>query len=303
VSPTDRNHCTPGIADGAAHARGREPAPLAVRIRALEGSRSLPLLWDSLRAVWEYHELLFFLAWRDVKVRYKQTVLGAAWVVLQPLLLMVVFSVFFGALARTPSEGIPYWIFVYCGLVPWQLFAFALSSSGNALVTNERLLTKVYFPRLVLPIAAVLSGLLDFALSFLVLVLMMAYYGIAPAASLWALPVFILLAFIAPTAVGIGLAALSVRFRDVRHTLPFLTQFWLLATPIGYSSSLIPERWRALYGLNPMVGVVEGFRWALLGGAEPSGALLLVAVGMVFVVLVVSLVYFVRVESTLADVV
>lgn len=303
MSPTARNQSTPSIAGGPARASGQEPSPPAVRIRASEGAHSLPLVWNHLKAVWEHRELLLFLAWRDVKVRYKQTVLGVAWAVLQPLLMMVVFSIVFGALGRMPSEGIPYPIFVYCGLVPWQLFAFALSSSSNALVINERLLTKVYFPRLVLPMSAVLSGLLDFILSFLVLLLMMAYYGILPTASTWALPAFVLLTVLAPTAVGIGLSALNVRFRDVRHTLPFLTQFWLLATPIGYSSSLVPERWRALYGLNPMAGVVEGFRWALLGRAEPPGAMLLVSVGMVFVVSVVSLVYFVRVESTFADVV
>lgn len=279
---------------------GDMDAPV-VRIRAVEDRALVSLLWMRLSEVWEYRELLFFLVWRDVKVRYKQTVLGGAWALVQPLLTMAVFSIFLGALVRVPSDGIPYPIFVYCGLVPWQLFAFALSSSANSLITNDRLLTKVYFPRLVLPISSVLSGVLDFALAFVVLLLMMAYYGISPTGATWTLPAFVLLAVVAAIAVGTGLSALNVRFRDVRHTLPFITQLWLLATPIAYPSSLVPEAWRPLYGLNPMTGVVEGFRWALLGRVEPLGLMFFGSIVMVLVVLIVSFVYFLRVEVTFAD--
>lgn len=274
-----------------------------IRVRALDGQRWLAALGASAREVWAYRELLYFLAWRDLKVRYKQTVLGASWAILQPLFTMAVFSIFLGLLAGVPSDGIPYPIFVYCGLLPWQLFAFALSSSAGSLIGNEHLVTRVYFPRLILPISSILSGLVDFAVAFLVLLLMMAYYGITPAAAIATLPAFIGLAIVAAGAVGVGLAALSTRFRDVRHTLPFVTQFWLLATPIAYPSSLVPEAWRALYGLNPMAGVVEGFRWALLGGPQPSVPMLLVSIAVVFLVLAASCVYFVRVQSTLADVI
>ena len=223
--------------------------------------------WVSLklRDVWEYRELLYFLAWRDIKVRYKQTVLGAAWAILQPDLTMVVFSVVFGRLLQAPSDGIPYPIFTFCALLPWQLFAHALTQSSNSLVSNERLITKVYFPRLVIPISAILAGLVDFGIAFVVLLGMMLYYGIVPTAAIVTLPLFLLLAVATALAVGLWLSALNVQYRDVRHTIPFLTQIWLFATPVAYASSLIPEPWRAWYGLNPMVGVVEGFRWALLG--------------------------------------
>jgi lipopolysaccharide transport system permease protein len=274
-----------------------------VRIRGTEDGPSFLWLQGRLREIWEYRELFFFLTWRDLKIRYKQTVLGAVWAVLQPLLTMVVFSVFFGALVRVPSDGIPYPIFVYCGLVPWQLFVFALTSSANSLIINDRLLTKVYFPRIILPISAILSGLLDCSLAFLVLLLMMAYYTIPLTAAAWTIPAFMLLTVVAASALGIGLSALNVRFRDVRHALPFLTQFWLLATPIGYPSSLVPESWRVFYGLNPMTGVVEGFRWALLGRGEPPGPTLFVSVGVVLVILVVSVVCFLRIELTAADVI
>jgi lipopolysaccharide transport system permease protein len=280
-----------------------EPALPRVEIHAANGTASPFLLWARLGEVWEYRELLFFLAWRDVKIRYKQTVLGAAWAVLQPLLTMVVFSVFFGALAGVPSNGVPYPLFAFCALVPWQLFVFALSSSANSLVGNERLLTRVYFPRLVLPISTVLSGLLDFAFAFIVLLLLMGWYGVVPTAAVWMLPAFVGLAVVTACAVGVGLAALNVQFRDVRHTLPFLSQVWLLATPIGYPSGLVPGRWQLLYGLNPMAGVVEGFRWVLLGTPAPSGPMLLVSVGVVILVLVGSLMYFLRVESSFADVI
>jgi lipopolysaccharide transport system permease protein len=257
----------------------------------------------NIRDLWEYRELLFFLIWRDIQVRYKQTVLGAAWAVLQPVLTMLVFSIFFGRLAGMPSDGIPYPVFVYAALLPWQLFAYALTESGNSLVANQQLVTKVYFPRLLIPISAVLAGLVDFAISFVVLLGLMLYYGIVPTLAILTLPVFLLFALVTALAVGLWLSALNVEYRDVRYTLPFLTQFWLFATPIAYSSSLVPEPWRALYGLNPMAGVVEGFRWALLGKAGSLDSMVFVSVVVVIALLVGGLAYFRRMEKTFADVV
>ncbi len=261
--------------------------------------------WTSvgLKELWEYRELLYFLTWRDIKVRYKQTVLGAAWAIIQPFFMMVVFSLFFGYLARVPSDGIPYPVFAYCALLPWQLFAHALTESSNSLVANERLITKVYFPRLIVPISAVLGGLLDFAIAFVILILMMAYYGVRPTWAIVTLPAFLLLAIVTALGVGLWLSALNVKYRDVRYTISFLIQFWLFATPVAYSSSLVPARWRALYGLNPMAGVVEGFRWALLGKSEGPGALLAVSVAVVILILIGGLYYFRRMEAEFADVV
>ena len=256
-----------------------------------------------LRELWHYRELLYFLTWRDVKVRYKQTVLGAAWAVIQPVFMMVVFSLFFGRLAHVSSDGIPYPIFVYCALLPWQLFAHALTESSNSLVASERLITKVYFPRLVVPISAVLGGLIDFAIAFVILLLMMAYYGIAPTRAVLALPALVLFAIMTALAVGLWLSALNVKYRDVRYTINFLIQFWLFATPVAYSSSIVPEKWRALYGLNPMAGVVEGFRWALLGKANPPGALLAVSLAVVVLLTIGGLYYFRTMEQQFADVV
>ena len=256
-----------------------------------------------LKELWEYRELLYFLIWRDIKVRYKQTVLGAAWAIIQPLFTMIVFSIFFGRLAKIPSDGLPYPIFAYCALLPWQLFAHALTESGNSLVASQNLITKVYFPRLVIPISAVLAGLVDFVIAFVVLLGMMFYYGIVPTAATLTLPLFILLAIATALAVGLWLSALNVQYRDVRYTIPFLTQFWLFSTPIAYPSSLVPEQWRPLYGLNPMAGVVEGFRWALLGTANPPGPMLAVSVAVVVALLVGGLYYFRRMEKTFADVV
>jgi lipopolysaccharide transport system permease protein len=255
------------------------------------------------RELWEYRELLYFLVWRDIKVRYKQTVLGAAWAIIQPVFMMVVFSLFFGRLAKVPSDGIPYPIFVYCALLPWQLFAHSLTESSNSLVANERLITKVYFPRLLVPISSILGGLVDFVIAFFILLLMMVGYGIRPTWAIAVLPGFILLAMASALGVGLWLSALNVRYRDVRYTLGFLIQFWLLATPVAYPSSLIPGRWRALYGLNPMAGVVEGFRWALLGKNEAPGALLAVSVVVVILILIGGLYYFRRMEAEFADVV
>ena len=261
--------------------------------------------WVSLglHSVWEHRELLYFLTWRDIKVRYKQTVLGIAWAVLQPFLLMVVFSVFFGRLAKVPSDGFPYPLFTFCGLLPWQLFAHALTEASNSLVANERLITKIYFPRLIIPLSAALSGLVDFVFAFFVLLGMMFYYGIVPSAALWALPFFILLAMTTALGVGFWLSALNVEYRDVRYTIPFITQLWLFISPVAYPSSLVPEPWRLVYGLNPMAGVIEGFRWALLGKTEAPGPVLAVSILVVLALLVGGLYYFRRMEKSFADVV
>lgn len=261
--------------------------------------------WVSLKLgeLWEYRELLYFFIWRDVKVRYKQTALGLAWAVLQPFFTMVVFSLFFGGLAKVPSDGVPYPIFSYTALLPWTFFAHGVTQSANSLVTNANLINKVYFPRMAIPIAAVLSGLADFLPAFLVLVGMMAYYGIYPSSQVVWLPAFVLLATIAALAVGIGLAAINVHFRDVRHTVPFLVQSWLFITPIAYPSSLLPEHWKTIYALNPMVGVVEGFRWALLDTRPAPGPILWVSAGAAIVLLVATAHYFRRLERTFADVV
>ena len=263
-------------------------------------NRWIPL---QLSELWEYRELLYFMVWRDIKVRYKQTALGAAWAVMQPLFMMLVFSLFFGRLAKVPSDGIPYPIFAFCALIPWQLFANALTESSNSLVGNQNLITKVYFARLVIPIAAVLSGLVDFLIAFAILIGMMLFYGIVPGPAIVALPAFILLAVLTALAVGLWLSALNVQYRDVRYTMNFLVQFWLFATPVAYPSSIVPENWRAFYGLNPMAGVVEGFRWALLGKSAPPSAMLLVSVFVVLMLLVGGLYYFRRMEQEFADIV
>jgi lipopolysaccharide transport system permease protein len=256
-----------------------------------------------LRALWSFRELLFFLTWRDVKVRYKQTVLGVAWAILQPALTMAVFTVFFGRLAKVPSDGIAYPVFVYCGLVPWQLFAFSLSESSNSLIANQNLIKKVYFPRLIIPISACLAGIVDFTISAVVLGILMAMHGIVPGSAAIFLPLFVLLALLTALSVGIWLAALNVKYRDVRYTIGFLSQFWLFATPVAYPASLVPERFRWFMGLNPMAGVVEGFRWSLLGTGRPPTALLLVSGAVVLFLLLAGLLYFRRMEETFADVV
>lgn len=277
--------------------RARPGAPALV-IRPSNGRAAV-----NLHGLWEYRELLALLVWRDVKIRYKQTVLGAAWAILQPFMTMVVFSVFLGRLAKLPSDGVPYPIFVYCALLPWQLFAHALTQSANSLVANQHLLMKVYFPRLVIPIAAILSGVVDFAIAFVVLIGMMLFYGIAPTVAVATLPLFVVLTILTALTAGVWLSALNVQYRDVRYTIPFITQFWLFATPVVYPASLVPEGWRAVLGLNPMAAVVEGFRWALLGTAYPSGAMLAVSVAMTLTFLVGGLRYFHRMERTFADVV
>jgi lipopolysaccharide transport system permease protein len=274
-----------------------EAAPVLI-VRPSSGFLRLDL-----KALWAYRELLYFLVWRDIKFRYKQTALGAAWAILQPTLTMLVFSVFFGRLAKVPSDGVPYPVFAYTALLPWQLFAFALTESSNSLVASQNLITKVYFPRLVIPLSAVLAGLVDFALAFVVLLALMLYYGIVPTAAIALLPLFLVLAVASALSVGLWLSALNVKYRDVRYTIPFLTQFWMFATPVAYPSSLVPERLRPLYGLNPMAGVVEGFRWALLGGTHTPGPLLAVSVAAVIALLIGGLRYFRKTEATFADVV
>lgn len=271
----------------------------APHVLVIEPTRGLARF--NLAEVWAYRELLYFLVWRDVKVRYKQTALGAAWAVIQPVMTMLVFSVFFGRLAKMPSDGVPYPVFAYTALLPWQLFAYALGESSNSLVGSQNLITKVYFPRLVIPIAAVLAGLVDFAIAFVVLLGLMSYYGIVPTMAVVFLPAFVALAVVTALAVGLWLSALNVNYRDVRYTVPFITQIWLFLTPVAYPSSLVPERWRALLGLNPMAGVVEGFRWALLGHEHAPGPMLAVSAAAVAIILVSGLIYFRRTESTIAD--
>lgn len=261
--------------------------------------------WISLNLgeLWEYRELLYFLTWRTIKVRYKQTVLGASWAIIQPFFTMVVFSLFFGKLAGMPSDGIPYPIFAYAALVPWMFFANGLGQSSDSLVGSADLVKKVYFPRLVIPISSVISGVIDFALAFVVLLGMMFFYKIFPTINTIWLPLLLLLAFVTALGVGLWLAALNVQFRDVRYTVPFLTQFWLFATPIAYPSSLLPGPWRILYGVNPMVGVVEGFRWALLGTDTTPGPIIVVSTLVALILFVSGVFFFRRMERTFADVI
>jgi lipopolysaccharide transport system permease protein len=253
--------------------------------------------------LWEYRELLYFLIWRDVKVRYKQTLLGVAWAILQPLFTMVLFSLFFGRLAKVPSDGAPYPIFSYTALVIWTFFANGLTQSSNSLITNANLIKKVYFPRLAVPVAAVLAGLVDFVPAFFILLGMMAYYGLYPTDQMIWLPAFLLLALVTALGVGMWLSALNVRFRDIRYTIPFIVQCWLFTTPIAYPSSLVPEPWKTWYGVNPMAGVVEGFRWALLGTGAAPGPMIVVSSLAALAVLVSGLFYFRRAEKTFADIV
>jgi len=259
--------------------------------------------WISLRLgeLWDYRELIYFLVWRDIKVRYQQTMLGASWAILQPFLTMVVFSVIFGRLARMPSEGLPYPIFAYTALLPWQLFANGVNKATTSLVSNQPLLTKVYFPRLILPLSAVMGGLVDFGCAFVVFLGMMFYYGIFPGAAALLLPLFILFTMTISLSVGLWLSALNVEYRDVGQAISFLIQIWLFATPIVYPSSLVPKPWRTLLGLNPMTGVVEGFRWALLGKGEVTGPLMIVSVLSVSALLFGGLMFFRRMEKTFAD--
>jgi lipopolysaccharide transport system permease protein len=258
--------------------------------------------WPKFRELWEYRELLFFFVWRDIKVRYKQTVLGAAWAIIQPFFTMVIFSLFFGRLASIPSDGLPYPIFSYAALVPWTFFATALTQASNSLVLSANMVKKIYFPRLTLPIATVLAGIVDFALAFIVLMGMMFFYGLTPTINILWLPIFLLLALITSLGVALWLSAMNVQFRDVHYTIPFLTQAWLFVTPIAYPSSLLSEPWRTLYGLNPMAGVVEGFRWALLGTDTAPGPMTLVSAVVALVLFFGGALYFRRMEQNFADV-
>ena len=276
----------------------RHASPPVIYIKRSRGLVSLRL-----GELWQYRELLYFLIWRDVKVRYKQTALGVAWAVVQPFFTMVVFSLFFGRLAKVPSDGVPYPLFAYCALVPWGFFANGLNMGSNSLVENANLIRKVYLPRLAIPIATVLSGGVDFLVSFLLLLGMMAYYGRMPGIEAAWLPLLLLLGLVTALGVSLWLSALNVQYRDVRYTIPFLTQIWMFGTPIAYPSSLVPEAWRPFYGLNPMVGVVEGFRWALLGTATRPGAMLIVSSLAALVLLVTGAMYFRCTEKTFADVV
>ncbi len=283
------------------------PASPAVSVQNVPVTRIEPSRgWVSLklRELWEYRELLYFLTWRDIKVRYKQTVLGAAWAIIQPFFTMVIFSLFFGKLAQIPSDGIPYPIFNYAALVPWTFFATRLTQASNSLVGGAGIIKKVYFPRLAMPMAVVLGGIVDFALAFLVLLGMMFYYGIAPTINVIWLPFFLILIMTTSLGAALWFSAMNVQFRDVRYIVPFITQFWMFATPIVYPSSLIEnETLRMVYALNPMVGVVDGFRWALLGTDTAPGPIILVSSLTAFLLLASGAFYFRRMEKTFADVV
>jgi lipopolysaccharide transport system permease protein len=273
------------------------PAPTAVvRIEPPRG-------WFNLRLgeLWAYRELLYFFVWRDIKVRYAQTAVGVLWVVLQPLLTMLVFTLFFGRLAKLPSEGLPYPVFYFSALVPWVYFSYALQNATNVVVENQRVITKVYFPRLVLPLSSVLSGLVDFAIGFVALIGVTLFYGIKPGLPAALLPLFLLLAILTALGVGLWLSALNALYRDVRYVMPFLLQFWMFASPVAYPSSLVPARWRWLYGLNPMAGVIDGFRWALTGHGVAPGPLMLASATAVMLVLLGGLFFFQRMEGSVAD--
>jgi lipopolysaccharide transport system permease protein len=282
-------------------AAGAGARPRSVPVVCIVPPRGLAAL--GLAELWAHRELLYFLTWRDVKVRYKQTIAGAGWAVAQPLLTAAVFSLFFGRLVRVPSDGLPYPAFVMAALVPWTLFANSLTQASASVVGSAQLIRKVYFPRLVLPISAALGAAIDFALALAVLVGLVALYGIAPSPRLLAVPLLALLAFVAALGVGLWLSALHVRFRDVRYVVPFLVQIWMFCTPVAYPASLVPAEWRALYALNPMVGVVEGFRWAVLGSPVPIGGLLIQSAAIALLVLALGLLVFRRIEITFADVV
>jgi len=254
-----------------------------------------------LQGIWAYRELLYFLVWRDLKVRYKQTLIGTGWVVIQPLMTMAIFTVIFGNFAKIPSDGLPYPIFSYAALLPWNLFSSSLSRGGESVVSNANLVTKIYFPRLILPLSGVLSPLADFAIALVILIGMMIWFGIAPTVGILMLPIFVLLAICTALAVGLWLAALNVRYRDVRYTIPFLIQIWMFASPVAYPVSLVPEKWRWLYSLNPMAGVIEGFRWALLGNQSPDVRVMAISTVVVVALLAGGIVYFKQMERTFAD--
>jgi lipopolysaccharide transport system permease protein len=257
----------------------------------------------NLAELWHSRELLYFFVWKEIKIRYKQTVIGAAWAILQPLMTMLIFTLFFGRLAKIPSEGLPYPLFYYCALLPWLYFASSLQNATNVVVEQQRVITKVYFPRLVLPLSAVISPLLDFCFGFSILILMLIHYQIHPTLSLLALPVFLVLAILTALGVGLFLSAMNALYRDVRYVVPFLVQFWMFASPVAYPSTLVPARWRWLYGLNPIAGVIEGFRWSLTGTGEPPSMLLAASSAAVLFLVVGGTIYFQKMEGIIADVV
>jgi lipopolysaccharide transport system permease protein len=270
--------------------------PETIHIRPSTGLAAL-----NLRDLWIYRELVFFMIWRDVKVRYKQTLLGAAWAVIQPVLTMLVFTFIFGTVAKVPTDGIPYPIFSYTALLPWGLFTTALNNASRSLTANQNMVTKIYFPRLVLPLASVLGGLVDFAIAFLILIVLMIYYKITPTAAIWTLPLFLILTVVTALGVALWLSAINVQYRDVNYVLPFLTQFWLFLTPVAYSAKVISDKWQMVYSLNPMAGVVNGFRWALLGTNTGPSLSMAVSTGISLVFLVSGLFYFRAMERTFAD--
>lgn len=282
-------------------ADARPQAVANIPFICIEPSRA----WVSLklRELWEYRELVYFLIWRDLIVRYKQTAIGAAWAIFQPLMTMVIFTVIFGEFAKIPSDGFPYPIFAYTALLPWTYFSSALNRAINSVVNDAHLISKVYFPRLIMPLAGVVSGLVDFAIAFVILLGMMVWFGIVPTWGALTLPLFLLLALMTALAVGLWLSALNARYRDVGHTFPFLTQFWMYASPVAYPVSLVPEKWRLLYSLNPMAGVIEGFRWGLLGKESPDFGVIAVSTVAVIALLWGGIVFFKKMERTFADVV
>ena len=263
-----------------------------------------PQGWIALKLsdLWSYRELIGFMTWRDIIVRYKQTLLGVLWAILRPVLTMVVFSLIFGGLAKLPSDDIPYPIFSFAAILPWELFSKALSDASRSLVQNSTMITKIYFPRMILPLASVISGLVDFLIALVILLGMMFFYRISPTQNIWTLPLFLALALITSLGVGLWLSAANVMYRDVNYILPFITQLWLYITPVAYSNTLIPDEWQFIYALNPMAGVVQGFRWALLGTQAP-GRLIWLSVGVALIVFVTELFYFKRMERQFADMV
>ena len=278
--------------------KGNRDATQIVFIKPSKGWVSLDL-----KTLWEYRELLYFLTWRDIKVRYKQTFLGAAWAILQPVVSMLIFSIFFGRLVKVPSDGLPYPLFCFAALVPWTFFANGLNQSSNSLISSANLLKKVYFPRLAIPLATVLAGVVDFILAFIVLLVMIVFYGVRPTINIVWTPLLLLLALVTSLGVGLWLSALNVKYRDVRYIVPFLIQIWLFSTPVAYPSSLLSEPWRTVYGLNPMVGVVEGFRWALLGANTAPGLMVLASAAAALIIMITGALYFRYMERTFADVV
>jgi len=274
-----------------------KPEPTTVYIRPASGLAAL-----NLRDLWTYRELIYFMIWRDLKVRYKQTLLGAAWAVIQPVLTMLVFNFLFNNVAKMSSDGVPYPIFSYTALLPWGLFSTALNNASRSLTSNHNMITKIYFPKLILPMASVLAGLVDFAIAFVLLIGMMWYYNVTPSwTALWAVPVFLLLSVITALGVALWLSAINVQYRDVGYALPFLTQFWMFITPVAYSSKVISEKWQVIYALNPMAGVVNGFRWALIGSGNPPDMLVAISAGIALIVLFTGLIYFRNMERTFAD--